>query len=79
MKQNVNNDMETIHKPHQTPFLKALCWHGENPNGLNPEDTLAIYERGWRFKGVLAEPTAEEQAYIKKLAHFYQSWLQAAI
>lgn len=72
-----------LDEPHQEhlrmtyPLLCALCWQGTsaNPINLSESEIIQIYERGWRWRGVLAEPTEEELAFIRALAERRQSWL----
>jgi len=37
---------------------------------------LQRYETGWRWRGVLAEPTEEELAFVRSLARTYGSVLR---
>lgn len=64
--------------PANTPFLDALCWHGERPRDLPLNEILSLYERGWRFLGILATPSPEEKDFIRNLSQRYNSWLQTA-
>ena len=57
--------------PMDLPFLKALSWSDHGDLKLSPEDLLRRYEAGWRWRGVLAEPGAEELAFIRHLAARY--------
>jgi hypothetical protein len=59
------------------PLLCALCWQGTSASTthLSESEIIQIYERGWRWRGVLAEPTEGELAFIRKLAERHQSWL----
>jgi hypothetical protein len=61
----------------QSPFLDALCWQMESNDQLTPVEVLQTYERGWRFLGVLADPSEEEWQEIRQLSTQYGSWLQA--
>lgn len=69
-------------KPHldQLPFLQSLCWQGlaeERAQFIDrpPAEILAIYERGWRWRGVIADMSEVERQYIKTLATQFSSWL----
>ncbi len=61
----------------QSPFLDALCWQLGDNDQLTPVEVLQTYERGWRFLGVLADPSEEEWREIRQLSIQYGSWLQA--
>ncbi|CAN1210849.1 Nucleotidyl transferase AbiEii/AbiGii toxin family protein [Tumidithrix helvetica PCC 7403] len=61
------------------PFLSAICWQESTARKLSPEEMLRLYERNWRFLGVLGHPTAEEFAFIAKIAKSYGSWLNAEL
>ena len=60
--------------PTKLPLLEALCWNIKYPYQMSPEDMLGIYERYWRFNGVLANPSQEEIAFIKELSNYYNSY-----
>lgn len=72
-----------LDEPHQDhpqivyPLLCALCWQGTsaNPINLSESEIIQIYERGWRWRRVLAEPTEGELAFIRQIAERHQSWL----
>jgi hypothetical protein len=53
------------------PFLRAVSWFDLGYAELPPEDMLRRYESAWRWRGVLAEPSAEELSFIRKLAARY--------
>jgi hypothetical protein len=64
----------------QLPFLKSLCWQGLEEHrefgiGRDPAEILAIYERGWRWRGVMADISEVERQYIRDLAAAFSSWL----
>lgn len=58
-------------KPAELPFLKSLSWSDHGAVDLAPEDMLRRYESGWRWRGVLAEPSPEELQFIRDLAARY--------
>ena len=60
--------------PTKLPLLEALCWNIKYPYQMSPEDMLGIYERYWRFNGVLANPSQEEIAFIKEISNYYNSY-----
>lgn len=59
------------------PLLKTLCWQGNTTNlaELGEAEIMTLYERGWRWRGVLAELSAEERDFIRRLAQKHGSWL----
>jgi hypothetical protein len=59
------------------PFLRSLCWQSEQSSlaGLSDLEILDLYERNWRYKGVMADLSDIEAAFIKQLAQQHQSWL----
>ena len=68
-------DAPEIAVPTDLPFLASLSWSDRLWHELEPLDMLRRYEAGWRYKGVLAEPSAEEEAFIKALVQRYGSVL----
>ncbi|AGY58247.1 hypothetical protein GKIL_2001 [Gloeobacter kilaueensis JS1] len=66
-------------KPDALPLLEALAWQCGGIEHLEPEDQLRLYERNWRFRGVLAEPSSDELQYIRALAEYFHSDLALAI
>jgi hypothetical protein len=59
--------------PSVLPFLEAISWYDSRPRELSPKEMLLRYEDGWRFVGVLAEPSAEELTWIRQLVARYGS------
>lgn len=61
----------------QLPFLKSLCWQGQTASiaHLSAAEILQLYERGWRYRGVLADVSEVEKRLIQRLATQYHSWL----
>jgi hypothetical protein len=59
------------------PFLRSLCWQSEQASikGLSDLEILDLYERNWRYKGVMAELSDIEAQFVKQLAQQHQSWL----
>ncbi len=64
-----------IPQPSTLPFLESLSWFDADYRNLSLIDMLRRYEAGWRHKGVLAEPSAEEQRFIRALADRFGSVL----
>jgi hypothetical protein len=61
--------------PEQLPFLKSISWFDRHYRDLAPLDMLRRYEAGWRYKGVFAEPSIEEWAFIQELIRRFGSYL----
>jgi hypothetical protein len=61
----------------ELPFLKSVCWQGETPSiiGLTAAEVLRLYERNWRYRGILAELSPIEKDFVRELATEYHSWL----
>ncbi|HEY7214486.1 MAG TPA: hypothetical protein VIC28_07640 [Thermoanaerobaculia bacterium] len=53
--------------PERLPFLESLSWFDRNYRDLPLLDILRRYESGWRWLGLLAEPTPEEWDFIRAL------------
>lgn len=62
---------------HHLTFLRLLCWQSESASiaGLSDLEILQLYERNWRYRGVMADLSEIEVQFIKQLAEQYQSWL----
>lgn len=69
------NTDKYIEVPQELPFLKAICWDLRNVNVLNQDEILNRYERGWHYRGVLADIGAEERKFIATIAKRNGSWL----
>ena len=61
----------------ELPFLRSLCWQGCEPSiDYSSElEVLNLYERNWRFRGVMAEVSDGEAKVIRSLAMKHHSWL----
>lgn len=62
--------------PRDLPFLDAISWYDRDPRDLRPEEMLARYEAGWRFLGVLCDPSPEERQWIRYLVDRYGSTIE---
>jgi hypothetical protein len=62
--------------PLNLPFLQAISWYDSSPFELSPASMLERYERGWRFRGVLAELGDEEKEFVAELIKEYSSDLE---
>jgi len=68
-----------LHKPERLPFLEAICWDLNDINHLNYDEMLNRYERGWLYKGVLADLEGDEKLFLHRLARAKGSWLQVNV
>lgn len=59
--------------PTELPFLASISWFDPQYRDLAPLEMLRRYESGWRFLGVLAEPSPEERRLIRDLVARYGS------
>ncbi len=70
MKQQVN-----VKVPNHLPFLEAVCWDLANVRDLTLDEMLNRYERGWDYRGALADLVGQERAFVRELATLKQSWI----
>ncbi|WP_133493148.1 hypothetical protein [Alcanivorax sp. 24] len=63
MQQQTNFDM-----PERLPFLEAVCWELRDVHNLTLEEMLNRYERGWAYRGALADLEGPEKTFVRKLA-----------
>jgi len=61
--------------PEKLPFLESISWFDRHYRDLPPLDMLRRYEAGWRYQGVLADPSSEEWRFIRELAKQFGSYL----
>lgn len=61
--------------PRELPFLESISWFDKEWRDLEPIDMLRRYEASWRYLGVLADPSNEEEAFIRSLVEAYGSHL----
>ena len=61
--------------PEQLPFLESISWFDRNYRDLTPLDMLRRYEAGWRWLGVLSDPSPEEWVLIRELIQRHGSYL----
>ena len=59
------------------PFLRSLCWQGQKASiaELSEDEIVQMYERNWRYRGVIADLGEEEGRMLLKLAARQCSWL----
>lgn len=70
---------DTFQRPERLPFLEAVCWDLRDVSLLSQDEILDRYERGWDYKGVLADIAPQERQYIADLAKAKGSWLQVSV
>jgi hypothetical protein len=61
--------------PKELPFLQAITWQRKLDNLPNYDEMLDLYERGWKYRGVLAEIEGQELTFLKQLAKWKHSWI----
>ena len=61
--------------PEELPFLASISWFDADYRSLDALEMLNRYEAGWRYLGVLAEPSSEEMRFIKALIDRFGSLL----
>ena len=61
--------------PSHLPFLQAICWEMASISDFTLDEMLSRYERGWVYRGILAEVVGEELAFVRVLAEMKGSWL----
>jgi hypothetical protein len=59
--------------PDELPFLESLSWFDAGWRALSPFEMLQRYERGWRHRGVTADLSPEEAAFVRALVHRFAS------
>jgi hypothetical protein len=65
--------------PSSLPFLQALCWQSTGIDHFTPLEMLHRYERGWHYRGAIADPSPEETEYLRSLCQEYGSWLSDSL
>ena len=68
-----------FHIPEQLPFLEAVCWDLADVRSLTPDEMLNRYERGWSYRGALADVKGKEKIFVRQLAVAKGSWLQTDV
>lgn len=65
-----------LRRPAKLPLLDAICKKLNQRVNLDSEQSvLGLYERGWIFKGVIANMDNQEARYVRALATKYNSWI----
>ena len=68
-----------VQVPIQLPFLEAVCWQTPDVRHFTLDEMLDRYERGWGYKGVLADLEGDELVFVQRLARAKGSWLQTDV
>lgn len=71
-----NDDGGDIWVPDELPFLASISWFDAAYRELEPLDMLRRYEAGWRYLGVLADPSPDEERFIQALVARFGSVLR---
>lgn len=61
--------------PAELPFLESLSWFDAGWRKMSALEMLQRYERGWRHRGVTADLSAEETAFVRALIQRFGSEL----
>lgn len=69
------NQAANLVVPNELPFLESLSWFDARWRELPAFEMLQRYESGWRHRGVTAEPSAEELAFVRALVQRFGSIL----
>lgn len=75
---NMHANADTI-IPESLPFLEAICWDLGNVHDLTLDEMLCRYERGWEYRGALADLDGQEKTFLAELARAKGSWLQVHV
>lgn len=59
--------------PDELPFLESLSWFDASWRELSALEMLQRYERGWRYRGVTADLSPEEAAFVRALVNRFVS------
>jgi hypothetical protein len=65
----------------ELPFLESICWQGQSAavTALSEAEILQMYERNWRYRGVIADLGEVEKTKLFQLATKHQSWLASEL
>ena len=65
--------------PSELPFLESLSRFDARWRELPAFEMLQRYERGWRHRGVTAELSAEEMAFVRALVQRFGSVIDVPV
>lgn len=74
-----HQDVPSIQIPGRLPFLEAIGWSMKDLRLLSPGEMLCCYERGWRYRGVLANLEGKELDFVRELADKIGSWVSGDV
>lgn len=74
----VETDPSDIPIPAELPFLASLSWFDVRWRELGTLDMLRRYERGWRHRGVTADLSPPESAFVRALIRRHGSDLDVS-
>ena len=75
----LHQDEISIHIPDRLPFLEAIGWPITDVRQLTLHEMLTCYERGWRYRGTLADLEGEELNFVRELANKIGSWVSGDV
>lgn len=70
----IQKDKE-IEIPAKLPFLHSICWQTRDIRRFTLSEMPDRYERGWKYRGVLADLEGEELIFVRDLAQKAGSWI----
>jgi|APSaa5957512622_1039677.scaffolds.fasta_scaffold70751_3 hypothetical protein len=75
MKLKLKEQNKDINIPESLPFLESICWQTRDIKCFTLSEMLSRYERGWKYRGVLADIEGEELEFVRELAKTMNSWI----
>ncbi|MCP4348515.1 MAG: hypothetical protein GY795_23780 [Desulfobacterales bacterium] len=75
MKHALKESDKNIKIPENLPFLKSVCWQTQDITLFTLSEMLNRYERGWKYRGVLADLEGEELDFVRNLVKKNDSWI----
>ena len=79
MFETLNDQHAHIDIPKNLPFLKTICWQTKDVQHFTLSEMLNRYERGWKYRGVLADLEGEELEFVRNLVKKHNSWIAADV
>ena len=75
MKYTIKESDKNVEIPEKLPFLKSICWQTLDIQHFTLSEMLNRYERGWKYRGVLADLEGKELDFVRNLAKTNDSWI----
>ncbi len=75
MKHALKKVDKNIKIPKNMPFLQSVCWQTQDIKHFTLSEMLNRYERGWKYRGVLADLEGEELDFVRNLVKKTDSWI----